>query len=144
MSISDQVNALQQRAEALKSSADQARHETAAQIKARIDQTKADIAANQDAVKAQAGQAAEHAQSQWKSMKADAAARTQDLRGRVDRQRDQHDVKKAEQQAEDAEADAADALDYALWVVDQAQLAVLDAIDARSWADARAAASPSS
>ena len=144
MSISEQVDALQQRTAALKSSADQARHETAEQIKARIDQTKAHIAASEDAVKGQAGQAAEHAQSQWKSLKADAAARNQALRDRIDRQRDEHDVKKAEQQAEDAEDDAADALDYALWVVDQAQLAVLDAIDARSWADARAAASPSS
>jgi hypothetical protein len=144
MSISEQVDALQQRTAALKSSAEQAQHETAAQIKARIDQTKADIAAKQAAVKAQAGQATEHAQSQWKLMKASAAAKTQDLHDRIGRQRDEHDVKKAEQQAEDAEDDAADALDYALWVVDQAQLAVLDAIDARSWADARAAASPSS
>jgi hypothetical protein len=144
MSISEQVDALQQRTAALKSSAEQAQHETAAQIKARIDQTKADIAAKQAAVKEQAGQATEHAQSQWKLMKANAAAKTQDLHDRIGRQRDEHDVKKAEQQAEDAEEDAADALDYALWVVDQAQLAVLDAIDARSWADARAAASPSS
>jgi DNA repair exonuclease SbcCD ATPase subunit len=144
MSISEQVDTLQQRTAALKSSADQARHETAEQIKARIDQTKADIAANQDALKAQAGQAAEHAQSQWKSMKADAAAKTQDLHDRIDRQRYERDAKKAERQAEDAEEDAADALDYALWVVDQAQLAVLDAIDARSWADALAATSPPS
>jgi hypothetical protein len=144
MSISEQVDALQQKTAALKSSAEQAQHETAAQIKTRIDQTKADIAAKQDAAKAQAGQATERAQSQWKLMKANAAAKNQDLRDRIDRQRDEHDVKKAEQQAEDAEEDAADALDYALWVVDQAQLAVLDAIDARSWADARAAESPSS
>jgi hypothetical protein len=142
MSISEQVDALQQRTAALKSSADQARKETSDQIKARIDKTKADITASQDAVKAQVGQAAGHAQSQWKSLKADAAAKTQDLRDRVDRQRYEHDVKKAEQQAEDAEDDAADALDYALWAVDQAQLAVLDAIDARTWANARAAASP--
>ncbi len=144
MSVSEQVDALQQRAAELKSSAAQARHETDEQIKARIDKTKADIAARQDAVKAKAGQAARHAQSQWKSMKADAAAKTQDLRDRMDRQRDERDVKKAERQAEAAEEDAADALDYALWVVDQAELAVLDAIDARSWADARAATSPPS
>src|SRR5262249_16533049 len=38
---------------------------------------------------------------------------------------------------EAAEADAAGALDYATWAVDQARLAVLAAIDARTWADAR-------
>jgi hypothetical protein len=142
MSVSEQVDALQKRAADLKSSADQARHETDEQIKARIDKTRADITARQDAVKAKTGQAAEHAQSQWKSMRADAAARAQDLRDRMDRQRDERDAKKAERQAEAAEEDAADALDYALWVLDQAELAVLDAIDARSWADARAATSP--
>ena len=142
MSISEQVDALQQRTAKLKSSAEQAQHETDEQVKARIDQTKADIATHQAAAKAKAGQAAEHAQSQWKSLQADAAAKTQSLRDRIDRQRDEHDVKKAERQAEAAEDDAADALDYALWVVGQAQLAVLDAIDARTWADARAAASP--
>jgi chromosome segregation ATPase len=144
MSVSEQVDALQKRAADLKSSAGQARHETDEQIKARIDKARADIAARQDAVKAKADQAADHAQGQWKAMKADAAAKTQDLRDRMDRQRDERDARKAERQAEAAEEDAADALDYALWVIDQAELAVLDAIDARSWADARAAASPPS
>jgi hypothetical protein len=144
MNVSEQVDALQKRAADLKSSVDQARHETDEQIKARIDKTRADVTARQDAVKAKTRQAAEHAQSQWASMKADAAARAQDLRDRMDRQRDERDVKKAERQAAAAEEDAADALDYALWVVDYAELAVLDAIDARSWADARAATTPQS
>ena len=34
-----------------------------------------------------------------------------------------------------AEAEAADAIDYAEWAVDNAQLAMLDAIDARTYAD---------
>ena len=51
-------------------------------------------------------------------------------------------MKAAERDAEAAEDDAADALDYADWVIDQAELAVLDAADARAWANARAAASP--
>jgi peptidoglycan hydrolase CwlO-like protein len=67
MSVSEQVDALQKRAADLKSSADQARHETNEQIKARIDKTRADIVARPDAVKAKAGQAADQAQGQWKS-----------------------------------------------------------------------------
>ena len=140
MSISDQIDALQQRAADLKSSFDQSQKETNEQVKERLGQAKADIEARQDAVKAKAGQAAGHAQSQWAAMKADAAARQAALRDKIDRKRDEHDAKVAERDAEDAEADAADALDYAAWVVDQAQLAVLDAVDARTWADARAAA----
>jgi hypothetical protein len=144
MNVSDQVDTLQKRAADLKSSFEQARHETNEQVKARIDQAKADISARDGAAKEKAEQAAGRAQSQWKSMQADAAAKMQDLQDRVARRRDQHDVKMAEEDAEAAEQDAADALDYATWAIDQAQVAVLDAIDARTWADARAAASPPS
>ena len=124
MSISEQVDALQARVAELKSSADQARRETNEQVKARISQAKTDIAARQSGGKEKAEQAADRTQSQWKSMQADAAAKTQAVQDRIGRQRDQHDVKRAEREAEDAEGDAADALDYADWVVGQAQLAV--------------------
>ncbi len=144
MNVSDQVDTLQKRAADLKSSFEQARHETNEQVKARIDQAKADISARDSAAKEKAEQAVGRTQSQWKSMQADAAAKMQDLQDRVARKRDQHDVKMAEEDAEAAEQDAADALDYATWAIDQAQVAVLDAIDARTWADARAAASPPS
>ena len=141
MSISDQINALQQRAADLKSSFDQSKKETNEQVKERLGQAKADVEARQDAVKAKAGQAAGRAQSQWAALKADAAARQAAFQDKIDRKRDEHDAKVAERDAEDAEADAADALDYAAWVVDQAQLAVLDAVDARTWADAQAVSS---
>ena len=77
-------------------------------------------------------------------MRADAAAKMQDLQDRIARKRDQHDVKMAEEDAEAAEEDAADALDCATWAVEQAQVTVLAAVNARTWADARAAASPPS
>ena len=140
MSISGQIDALQQRTAELKSSFEQSTKETSEQVKKRLGQAQADVEARQDALKNKAGQAEGHAQSQWTAMKADAAARSAALHERVNRQRDEHDAKRAERDAQDAEADAADALDYAAWVVDQAQLAVLDAVDARTWANARAAA----
>jgi hypothetical protein len=142
MSISEQIDALQKRAAELKSSADQARHETNEQVKARITQAKADIAARESAVKEKTEQAADQTQNQWKKLQAENAAKMKDLHDRIGRQRHERDIKKAQKEADNAEEDAADALDYAAWAVDQAQLAVLDAIDARTWADARAAASP--
>ncbi len=100
--------------------------------------------AAQQTVHGKAGQAADHAHTQWQSFKADASAKMAELQGRIERQRDERDVKAAERDAEAAEDDAADALDYAAWAIDQAEAAVLDAADARAWADARAAASPPS
>ncbi|HEX3204712.1 MAG TPA: hypothetical protein VHQ68_00580, partial [Propionibacteriaceae bacterium] len=51
---------------------------------------------------------------------------------------DQLDAKAAATDADWAEDDAADAIDYAAWMVYDAQLAVLDALDARAYADERA------
>ena len=57
--------------------------------------------------------------------------------------RDQQDVKAGERDAVRAEDNVADSLDFAAWAIDVAEADVLDAVDARAWADARAAASPS-
>jgi chromosome segregation ATPase len=144
MAISDQIDALQKRTAELKSSFEQSRHETNQEVKARLDKTKTENADRQNDLKEKASHAADRAQSQWQTMRADAAAKRAAMQDRMDRKRDEHDAKKAERDAEDSEDDAADALDYAAWAVDQAQLAVLDAVDARTWADACAAALPSS
>jgi chromosome segregation ATPase len=142
--LQEHLDALQKQVTHLKDSTDQAREESSAQVRARIEQAKADIAAHQESAQETAGRAAERAQSQWQSMRADAAAKMRDLHDRIDRKRDELDVKAAVDDAEGAEEDAIDALDFAGWAVGQAELAVLDAIDAHAWADERAAASPAS
>jgi len=53
------------------------------------------------------------------------------------------DAKVAAHDADWAEADAADALDFAEWALDTAQLAMLDAVDARTRADELAKAASS-
>lgn len=138
------VEALQDQVTHLKISAYEAREESSAQVRARIEQAKADAAADQEPAREQAGQAADRGHGQWQSMKADATAKMQGLHGRMDRKRDEMDANMAEDDAEGAEADAVDALGYARWAVEQAELAVLDSIDARAWADERAAASRTS
>lgn len=140
MTLSEQIDALQAKVANLKSSLDASRHETNEQIKARVASARAKAEATQETVHGQADQA----HTQWQSFKADTSAKMAELQGRIERKREEHDVKAAEDDAEWAEDNAAAALDYAAWAVDQAEVAVLDAADARAWADARAAASPSS
>jgi hypothetical protein len=138
--LREYVDALQKQVTHLEDAADQAREETSAQVRARIEQAKADVAAHQEPARDKSGPGAGRTQSQWQSMRADAAARMRDLHGRIGRKRDELDVKMAEDDADAAEEDAVDALDYARWAVSEAELAVLDAIDARTWAVERAAA----
>ena len=128
----------------LKSSLDASQHETNEQIKARVATAKAKADAAREPSTARWTQAADQAHTQWQSFKADTSAKMSALQERMERKRDERDVKAAERDAELAEDNAADALDYAAWAVDQAEVAILDAADARAWADARAAASPPS
>jgi hypothetical protein len=60
-------------------------------------------------------------------MKADAAAKLEDARAKIDKRNRRLDAKAAAIGADWAEADAADALDFAAWAVGNAQLAMLDA-----------------
>ncbi len=53
------------------------------------------------------------------------------------------DAEAAANDADWAEDEAASAIDYAEWTVDNTRLAVLDAIDARAYADERARAAGS-
>jgi len=144
MTLSEQIDVLQAKVVDLKSSLDASRHESNEQIKARVASAKAKATAAQETVHGKADQAADQAHTQWQSFKADTSAKIAELQGRIERKREERDVKSAERDAEWAEDNAADALDYAAWAVDQAEVAVLDAADARAWADARAAASPPS
>jgi cell division septum initiation protein DivIVA len=137
--VREYVDTLQKQVTHLKAAMDLARKETSEQVRTRIQQVKADMAA-QESASEPAGQATGRAQSPWQSIRANAAAGARDMHDRMGRKRDELDAKSAEQDAEGAEEDALDALSFARWAVGQAEVAVLDAIDARGWADERAAA----
>ena len=142
--VREYVDNLQKQVTDLKRVMDLARRETSEEVRTRIQQVQADMAAQASASES-AGQAADRAQNPWQSIKANAAAGARDLHDRIDRKHHQLlDVKSAEQDAEGAEEHALDALGFARWAVEQAEGAVLDAVDNRAWADERAAASHTS
>ena len=136
MTLSEQVDSLQARVAELKTSLDASRNETSEQVKARIAAAKAKADATRAAVADKAAETADRADSQWQSFKADVSAKMDELKACIDRQRDQQDVKAAERDAVRAEENAADSLDFAAWAIDVAEGDVLDAVDARAWADA--------
>jgi hypothetical protein len=108
------------------------------QLKQRVDQAQDDANKAMEEAKQQAEETADRAKSKWAQMKADAAARREDMKAKINKRADQLDAKAAATDADWAEQDAADAIDYAILMVQEAQLAVLDALDARAYADERA------
>ncbi len=143
MDFSEQLDALQQHAAEAKSAAQAAATESHDQLRQRIGQAQVDMNLAVKDAKQQAGEAAASARSKWAQMKTDAAARMDDLQAKIDKRAQQLDARAAASDADRAEGDAADAIDYAQWTVDNARLAVLDAIDARAYADERARAAGS-
>ena len=143
MDFSSRLDDLQQRAANAKSAAQAAVSESRDQLRQRIDQANVEVDLAAKDAREQVGEAAASARSKWAQMKADANAKRAELQAKMDKRADQLDAKLATSQAEGAEADAADAIDFAAWTVDNARLAVLDAIDARVYADELANAADS-
>ena len=71
----------------------------------------------------------------WNTVKAKLAADMNSLKGNVAREKHKLDVNHAENYADQMEWEAGFAIDYAIASVEQAKLAVLDAIDSRSAAE---------
>jgi hypothetical protein len=135
MDFSARLDELQQHAANAKAAAEGAARESREQLRQRIDQAQVDLNLAAKDAQQKAGEAAASARSKWAQMKADAAAKMDNFQAKVDKRADQFDAKVAASDADWAENDAADAIDYAAWTVDNARLAVLDAIDARAYAD---------
>jgi hypothetical protein len=135
MEFSTKLDDLQHRSADAKAAAEAAVSESREQLRQRIDQARVDLDLAAKDARQHVGEAATSTRSKWAQMKADAAAKLDDLEAKMDRRADQHDAKVAARQADGAEADAADAIEFAAWTVDHARLAVLDAIDARVYAD---------
>jgi hypothetical protein len=135
MDFSAILDDLQQRAARTKAAAQAAVSESREQLRQRIDQARVDVNLGAKDARQQVDEAAASTRSKWAQLKADTAVKLDDLEATTDRRADQRDAKVAARQADGAEADAADAIEFAAWTVDHARLAVLDAIDARVYAD---------
>lgn len=117
--------------------------ESREQLKKRIDQAQVHLDQAVKNAHERGEQAGAGVHSKWAEMRADAAAKREDVRAKINKRTRQLDAKVAASDADWAEADAADALDYAEWALDTAQLAMLDAIDARTHANELAKAASS-
>ena len=133
--FSTRLDDLQKRVVTARSAVQTAATESDAQLKERIDRAQADLDQSVKNARQDVSQAADSARAKWAQLKADAAAKMSDVKANLDKRTRQMDAKAAANDADWAEADAAEALDFADWAVENAQLAILDAIHARAHAD---------
>jgi hypothetical protein len=135
MEFSERLDALQQRVAAAKADVQAAATESREQIGKRIDQAQGDLDRAAKNAKQQTEQAADRARTKWAQVRTDATAKMENVKEKIDKRNRQMDAKMAARDADWSDADAADAIQFAEWAVDNAELAILDAIDARAYAD---------
>ncbi|RYP85069.1 hypothetical protein EKO23_13880 [Nocardioides guangzhouensis] len=138
------LDTLQQRVAAAKAAVQAAAAESDEQLKQRIDRAQAHLDESAQSARQQLSQVDDSARAKWTQLRADASAKLNDVKANIERRNRQMDAKVAAKDADWAEADSAEALDFADWAVENAELAMLDAIHARAYADKLAKAAGNS
>jgi hypothetical protein len=129
--LSEKLSELALRAKQAEDSARAAQKETHDKIIARRDETRNAAMAAVQQVDADVKKIADDAERRTDAVKAKIAVDMQRLKAYVSEKKHEHDVKHAEKNADRLEEDAEVAIDFANASIEQARLAVLDAIIGR-------------
>jgi hypothetical protein len=132
--FSSRFVALQEQVADARSSVQAAGSESRDQLKRRIDQAKA----GRNEATSDTQRSAPAPTNKWDQMRANAADKMNEIKARIDKRNQQMNADMGAADADLAEADAEAAIEQAVWAVDNARLAALDAIDARAYANAQA------
>lgn len=135
MDFSAELDGLQQQVAHTKSAVQAAATESREELRQRIDQAQAEDRARQGTQRSAQGR---DAQSKWAKVRADANDKMSEVKAHIDKRNRETDAQVAATDADWAENDALNAIDFAARTVDNARLAILNAIDARAYANTEA------
>jgi hypothetical protein len=138
--LSDQLSDLSVRAKNVETAVKAAQKEGHDKLVSRTAEARASATAAVDKVKQSIKDARDAGSTKWGAMEAKLGADLDVLKARVMEKKSAIDASIAEHEAEDTEEAASFAIDYAIAAVEQAKLAVFDAISARLDAEAAKAA----
>jgi hypothetical protein len=133
--LSQQLADLSGRAKNAEDTVAAAQKEAHDKIVARKEQARTAAKAAVEKVNKEASSAHDSAAKNWNAIKAKIAADMSTLKARAANVKHNMDVKTAEHHADEMESEAVFAIDYAIASVEQAKLAVLDALDSRAQAE---------
>jgi hypothetical protein len=133
--LSEQLADLSVRAKHAEDAFSAAQKEAHDKIEARKQKARAAATTAVEKVNQELESASDTAVRNWSTLKAKVASDINVLKANVAEAKREHDVKRTEKRAERLEWEAGFAIDYAIASVEQANLAVLDAIDGRAQAE---------
>ena len=127
--LSVRVGDIEARAEAFKAEQQEKRDEKVAAMKA-------DVQERQDKLQSAVQSKGDEISSAWGAFNQSMKARADSVRSKIEAKKDAADAGRANRRADRLEANALFALDFALVAMEDAELAVAEAIDARLYAEA--------
>lgn len=133
--VSESMAKLSQRAKEAEDHIAAARNETHEQLAAHVAEAKATAQRRREEMKARGTKAKDDLAAAWASLQARMQEQFEKIRAKLEEKRDDHDAKAAQRRAEEAEMNASDAMEFAGYAIDEAELAALEAAGARKIAD---------
>ncbi len=133
--LSEQLAELSVRARDAENTIAAAQKEAHDKLAARQEQARAAVKAATEKVSDEIKSATDSAGKDWTAIKAKIAADINSLKASIAMAKHEHDVKGAEHHAERLEWEAAFAINYAVAAIEQAKLAVLNAVEGRMGAE---------
>jgi TolA-binding protein len=141
MSASESFSQLTEKINQAQAKVEATAHQTREQLQADVQQAQASAEETAEEIKAQAARGRDAAATGWQAMKDKWQSHVSDLHDKAAGKMAEMDQAKAGVRADAAEDYAEDAINFAIAAVQEAEYAVLDAVLARSDADALAGAS---
>jgi hypothetical protein len=132
--LSELLRDLANRAEKAETKIEAVEQETSEKVHDVIDKSKAEAQARQDEFKANVAKTKAAAGSDWKKLQEDHNERVQKIKKHIAAKKDAVNRKLAEDRADDAEEYARTSIYFASMAIDNAEVASLEAIEARAYA----------
>ena len=132
--LSELLRDLANRAEKAETKIEAVEQETSEKVHDAIDKSKAEAQARQDEFKANVAKTKAAAGSDWKKLQEDHNERMQKIKKHIAAKKDAVNRKLAEDRADDAEEYARASIYFASMAIDNAEVASLEAIEARAYA----------
>lgn len=136
--FSESLRELADHAENIEKKVDAAVSESKEKADATLATSKADAKARQSQFKAKVAERNAAGASDWERLQADHNQRMEKIKSTIGAKKDAIDRKVAVRRADHAEDCAASSIDFALMAIDDAEVATLEAVDARAHAESLA------
>jgi hypothetical protein len=107
-------------------------------VEAEVNTSKANAMARQDEFKAKVGEGKAAVASQWEELHTNYNRQVAQIKSNIEAKKEAFEVNRARDRADDAESYAVLSIAFADMAIDEAEIATLEAIEARAYADALA------